>query len=104
MKNTYYLNCTIFDWSADNVRLPLYSSDIKSYNLEFLESLYYQVQAPEVIGKEFEPHIECIKFSVAILVSKNDDMIVLKEKYFILDLRNFFTDFWNLIKKDAYNI
>lgn len=53
MKNTYYLNCTIFDWSADNMRLPLYSSEIKSTNLTYIESLYNQVQAPEGIGTSY---------------------------------------------------
>ena len=101
MKNTYYLNCTIFDWSADNMRLPLYSSEIKNTDLTYLENLYNQVNAPEVIGKEFEPHIECFKFSIAIFTSKNDDVIILKEKYFILDLKKHFPEFWKLF--DIFN-
>ncbi len=98
MKHTYYLNCTIFDWSADNVRLPLYSSNIKSNDLEYLEGLYNQVKTKEVIGKEFEPNFKCIKFSIAILVSKNDDVSVLKEKYFILELKKYFPEFWKLFE------
>lgn len=98
MKNTYYLNCTIFDWSADNMRLPLYSSDIKSNDLAYLESLYSQINANEVIGKEYEPNFECIKFSIAILVSKNDGVIILKEKYFILNLKKYYPEFWKLFE------
>ncbi|MDE7222105.1 MAG: hypothetical protein K2N40_02455 [Ureaplasma sp.] len=98
MKHTYYLNCTIYNWSADNLRSPLYSSDIKSNDLEYLESLYNQVKANEITGKEFEPNLKCIKFSIAILVSKNDDVSVLKEKYFILELKKYFLEFWKLFE------
>jgi hypothetical protein len=50
MKHTYYLNCTISNWSADNVRLPLYSSDIKNNDLGYLESLY-TLYSPKACGR-----------------------------------------------------
>lgn len=92
----YYLNTAVHFYSKYSGFLMLTSSEKSSYNRQELEKLMDELPGNYYKG-EYVPKESCIKYSASLLsfdgkeVSEN-----IVEKYYILDLRDHFPEFWSL--------
>lgn len=91
----YLLNCSVIFCGIDGLETDLYASDKDSDNIEELEELFNGLSGTLTLG-EFRPDIPCIKYSVVIADTANNDTVILKEKYHIIILQDFHHDFWKL--------
>ena len=78
----------------------LFSSEIESVNLTYLEDLLDSFSGVINLNGEFNPKEPCIKFSFIIGYNdEKDNLHIIKEKYVVFDLRTQCNDFWDLASK-----
>lgn len=91
----YLLNCCVSFCGIDGLGTDLYASDKGSDNIDELEELFNQVSGTFTIS-EYKPDFPCLKYSIVIADTANNDTVILKEKYYIIQLQEFHDDFWKL--------
>lgn len=91
----YLLNCSVIYCGIDGLETDLYASDKDSNTIEELDVLFNELSGTFTLG-EFNPDYPCIKYSIVIADTANNDTIILKEKYHIIKLQDFYPDFWKL--------
>lgn len=97
----FVLNCSVCHYSKTEGSMILFSSETSSDDLNSLEDFIDKFSGSIIYGDEYEPKEQCIKFSVALLKeneNNNDDLVMIKEKYRIMDLREHCREFWELAK------
>ena len=96
----YVLNCSIYYYSKDDGCSVLYSSETFSNDKESLEHLIGEFSGEVYYGGEFTPKKPCIKYSVIIGYNdEKENLHILVEKYKLLNLHDFYKDFWNIADK-----
>ena len=102
METRYHLDTSIFYYSELGCLL-LTCADLVSERKEELEKLMDELPGEYYYG-EYTPTKPCVKYSVALLKFENgnDASGIIKEKYYILDLKDFNPQFWSLFNKSEF--
>lgn len=96
----YLLNCSVYSYTNHDGCIVLFSSEVDSDNLNYLEDLLDGISGTEFLDGEFNPKKPCIKFSSIIGYNdEKENLHIMKEKYVLFDLRTQCLDFWNLANK-----
>ena len=67
----YLLNCSVYSYTKHDGCIVLFSSEVDSDNLNYLEDLLYGISGTEFLDGEFNPKEPCIKFSS--IIGYNDE-------------------------------
>ena len=96
----YLLNCSVYSYIKHDGCSVLFSSEIESDDLAYLEDLLDSFSGMIHLNGEFTPKKPCIKYSVIIGYNdEKENLHIIKEKYVLFDLRTQCTDFWDLANK-----
>lgn len=96
----YSLNCNIYYYSETDGCHVLFSSEKHSCNLKELENLLDQFSGNIHTNGEYEPTEPCIKFSATICyIDKDKGLIIITERYSLLNLKDYNLGFWNIANK-----
>ena len=96
----YLLNCCIYCYTEDNRCYALYNTELMSENIEEVEKLFDEFSGEIYENGEYIPNRACIKYSVVLAeLDEKEDVHILQEKYQIIDLHEYFNNFWKLSSK-----
>ena len=96
----YLLNCSVYSYTKHDGCSVLFSSEIESDELAYLEDLLDSFSGMIHLNGEFNPKEPCIKFSSIIGYNdEKENLHIIKEKYVLFDLRTQCNDFWDLACK-----
>lgn len=96
----YALNCSIYYYTLKDGCHVLYSSETYSDDLDELECLIDEFSGTVHTDSEYDPSNPCIKFSAFIgYIDEKENLCIIKEKYKLLDLKDYYHDFWLIAEK-----
>ena len=101
----YYLNCNVCYCKKNNEWYDLFVSEKESNNLSELEELLDNFDTSTSTCTEFSSKGIIIKYSISIYEDLSDNELkLIKEKCFILDLQEYCNDFWKIANRlENYN-
>lgn len=93
----YYLTCTVYFSNQEDGLTLLYSSEIYTNDINQVQKIYDSFNWTEVQDEEYISDVPRIKYAITIFATdKKDDLVFLKEKYFLLNLQDFNSEFWSV--------
>lgn len=96
----YILDCSVYFCDSLGRLVVLHSSDTYSNDLSKLNEMFDKFEGTFYTDDEYIPNKPCIKYSVIIGYNdEKENLHILKEKYYLLDLKDFKQDFWNISNK-----
>ena len=96
----YVLDCSVYFCNSSGGLVILHSSDISSDDLNELNVVFDSFDGTLYTDDQYIPEKPCIKYSVLIGYNYEKEIFhIMKEKYYLLDLKEFKQDFWNISNK-----